>query len=394
MALSDAIRENLPATPVGKNAADFRVAISSVFGDPLNPSTWSGAPANLAEALARLGGEVHGIHPQLPRRYALWSAFQHLVVLHRLPLKGEAIMRMPFARMQRSLVTAETAGRLTVDRVIHTGTFDVPALQRANPRIGHYIYCDHTWNLVLRYRDEGARLRTQRFSGIEEAERSAYAAARHIFTFGKYVRDDLIEHYGIAPDRVTAVGSGSGRIRPYDGPKDHVHGPLLFVAKHMFAEKGGHLAIKAFRLARRRRPDLRMIIVGNSRWRDLVGSELGIHVLDHVSWETLEELYRSASLLMQPMLNDPWGQVYLEALKSKTPVIGLHRNGLPEITENGRHGFMADYADPVVLAELIVGAMADPERLAAMGESGQKHVLANYSWDRTARQIADVIARQ
>src|SRR3546814_11340109 len=93
------------------------------------------------------------------------------------------------------------------------------------------------------------------------------------------------------------------------------------------------------------------------------------------------------------MLNDPWGQVYLEALTSRTPVLGLERNGLPEITENGRHGFMVQQADPVALADAILDAMSAPDRLVAMGHSGQRHVLDNYSWDKVAPAVAAVPAR-
>lgn len=395
MTASDVVLEHQPAVmarPEPAAEARLRIAITSVFGDPLHPATWSGAPSNLATELVRLGAEVFSVYPRLRRHLALVGALQHLSIFGRLPLKGEAVMRTPFARSQRSLATAEATLRLPVDRVLHTGTFDLLA-PVTDSGVRHYVYCDHTWDLALRHR-RGRRFKPRGFLRIEEMEREAYAAARHIFSFSRYVRDNLIDHYGVPPDRVTAVGSGTGRIEPYDGPKDHAHGFLLFIAKHMFAEKGGHLAIKAFRLARRRRPDLRLTIVGNDRWRSLVGDEPGVHVLGHVPWDTLQELLRSASLLLQPMFNDPWGQVYLEALKSRTPVIGLARNGLPEITEDGRHGFLAKHADPVVLAELIVDAMADPERLSRMGASGQRHVLTHYSWEKVARAIADTIARE
>lgn len=88
------------------------------------------------------------------------------------------------------------------------------------------------------------------------------------------------------------------------------------------------------------------------------------------------------------MLNDPWGQVYLEAMLSLTPVLGLRRNGLPEILENGRHGFMVDEATPEAISAAILDALSDPAKLAAMARSGQEHVLRSYSWDMVARRIA------
>ena len=87
------------------------------------------------------------------------------------------------------------------------------------------------------------------------------------------------------------------------------------------------------------------------------------------------------------MLNDPWGQVYLEAMVSRTPVMGLARNGLPELVDGGRHGFLVDRADPESLAEAILSALSDPHRLESMAERAQAYVLATHSWDRVAERI-------
>ena len=95
-----------------------------------------------------------------------------------------------------------------------------------------------------------------------------------------------------------------------------------------------------------------------------------------------------ASLLVEPMINDPWGQVYLEALLSRTPPIGLDRNGLPEIIGGGKYGFLVREASAAALAETILDASSDPDRLAAMAEAGQRHALSTYSWERTAERIA------
>ena len=57
-----------PETVSRNRALRFdRVALTSVFGDPLNPSTWSGAPSRLASALARRGVSIEGFQPKLGR---------------------------------------------------------------------------------------------------------------------------------------------------------------------------------------------------------------------------------------------------------------------------------------------------------------------------------------
>ena len=72
---------------------------------------------------------------------------------------------------------------------------------------------------------------------------------------------------------------------------------------------------------------------------------------------------------------------------SRTPVMGLARNGLPELVDNGRHGLLVDRADPESLAEAILSALSDPHRLESMAERAQAYVLATHSWDRVAERI-------
>jgi glycosyltransferase involved in cell wall biosynthesis len=362
-----------------------RVAISSVFGDPGEARTWSGAPYNLGRALADLGVVVDGIHPRLSQLDRYWIAARQCLRLRSRPPTSEYILRDAVARRELAHQVASAARASGFNHVLHTGTLDLPA-HDAESGVRHYLYCDHTWALSLANRPE-RRVALRTDDQFDRLERQSYRGLTHIFTFGNYVKDNLVRHYSVPAERVTVVGSGMGPIRPYFGERRYDRPALLFVAKHLFAAKGGHLLLDAFRIAQRRIPELSLCVVGDERSRRLVPHQRNITVRAHLSWLELEALYRDATLLVQPMLNDPWGQVYLEALASRTPVIGLRRNGLPEILANGRHGFLVD-ADPYELAATILDALSDPERLARMGVAGQRHVLTRYSWDRVAASIA------
>lgn len=364
-----------------------RVAITCVFGDPRDPRSWSGAPANLANALERLGVTVEAIRPRMSR-LAKWgiAARDMLAGLGR-PLSSEQILRGLRSRRRLAAQVAEAARSLGTRHVLHTGTFDLPAIDRASG-VEHYLYCDHSWALAKVHHVHAGRYSDRALAAFEQAERDSLSGLSHVFTFGSYVRDNLIACYGLAPERVTAVGSGMGAIEPYDGPKSYGKPALLFVAKHLFQAKGGVLLLEAFELARHRRPDLTLTVVGDERSRAFVAGRLGITFHAHLPWNALQQLYRDATLLVQPMLNDPWGQVYLEAMASRTAVMGLNRNGLPELVDGGRHGFLIDRADPAALAEAIVSAVSDPQRLERMAATAQRHVLKNYSWSRVAERIA------
>jgi glycosyltransferase involved in cell wall biosynthesis len=372
--------------PFGTKRFD-RVAITCVFGDPRHPRSWSGAPANLANALERLGVKVEGIYPRLARGTRLAIAARDMLGGLGRPVSSEQVMRGLRSRRLMARQVAEEARRLGVEHVLHTGTFDLPAADR-DAGVRHYLYCDHSWALARQHHIEAGRYNARAHSHFEQAESEALAGLSHIFTFGGYVRDNLVRYYGLPADRVTAVGSGMGAIEPYRGDKSYERPHLLFVAKHLFQAKGGLLLLDAFERARRRRPDLALTIVGDERSRAFVGTRPGVEVKAHLPWEELQRLYREATLLVQPMLNDPWGQTYLEAMVSLTPVMGLNRHGLPELVDGGRHGFLVDRADPAALAEAILCAISDPSRLASMAAVAQRHVLQNYSWARVAQRIA------
>lgn len=367
-----------------------RIAITSIHGDPFNPRTWSAAPARIAEMLRRQGIDVHGVATGSPRLSRMMQAARYMAQGLGVPHSGEAVARSAAARRAAALRLEHAVRRARIEHVLHMGTLDI-APETWSPGVRHYAYCDQTWALSLRYRPDAARYGARAAKLFEELERAALRRLTHVFTFGAYVRDHLIGHYGIEPRRVTAVGSGMGQILPLVVPKAHAAPRLLFVAKHFFVAKGGELLLAAFERARRRVPELTLNIVGDERSRKLVPRDPSIRFFGHVPLADLQGLFRESTLLVQPMLNDPWGQVYLEALLSRTPVIGLRRNGLPEICGDGRYGFLVDIADPQALADAIVDALSDPARLARMGEEGQSHVIDRYSWERAAECIATTI---
>jgi glycosyltransferase involved in cell wall biosynthesis len=72
---------------------------------------------------------------------------------------------------------------------------------------------------------------------------------------------------------------------------------------------------------------------------------------------------------------------------SRTPVMGLARNGLPELVDNGRHGFLVDRAEPNALAQAILCAVSDPARLERMAAEAQRYVLGTHSWDQVAERM-------
>lgn len=276
--------------------------------------------------------------------------------------------------------------------VLHTGTLDLP-LPRLPSQTRHYLLCDTTWDLWRRCSLNTSSYSDKLLADAERLEQASYEQMSHIFPISDYVRENLIIHYNIAPERITVVGTGRGAIKPYMGPKDYENSTILFVAKEAFKDKGGPLLLEGFARARQRNPRLRLIVVGDERYRKFIGDTRNVEVHGFVSLERLQEFFNCASLFAMPAVNEPWGLVYLEALSCKTPVLGLNRNSLPEITQRGRFGFCLNDATADGVVAALLEAFRYPERLAKMGAEGQEYCLRTFTWERTVERIVETIDR-
>jgi glycosyltransferase involved in cell wall biosynthesis len=163
---------------------------------------------------------------------------------------------------------------------------------------------------------------------------------------------------------------------------------ILFVARHSLESKGAFLLVDGFRKAKAELPDLTLTLVIDEKEGARFGDLTGIHIVDSsVSKSDLQLLFEEASLYAMPALNEPLGLVYVEALACKTPILGLDRLAFPEISGDGRFGFIVGSPDPDEIAKALIDAMTNPSRLRSMGEKGQQDALRRYDWDAVAGKI-------
>ncbi len=382
---ASASRSQRPQAP---SAAALVTAVCE-FGDPLDPRSWSGTPEKVCKALAAqhaLGHTISADVPvgRLPRKLAklaslLWygGSYQHE--------RGKIFRHLRARHTERSLTAGDTD-------VLHFGAGHLPLAQLGDGR-RHYLLLDTTFNLWSGRSTQQGRWKPRLARDADACEGQAYRQMTHIFTIGQYVQQNLIEHYGVDPARLSSVGTGRGWIEPFTGSKRTDEVTVLFVAKARFADKGGDLVLDAFKLAQQDCPNLRLHIVGQESYKDQLPKLPGLSVHGHIAKEELQRLFHESTLFAMPSRNEPWGLVYLEAMACGLPVVGLNRNSIPELTNHGAHGFCIDDPTPTAIAEVFRQAARDPQRVVAMGQTAQKFVLDNYSWEQTAQRILAGIAQ-
>lgn len=103
---------------------------------------------------------------------------------------------------------------------------------------------------------------------------------------------------------------------------------------------------------------------------------------DEISW-----LYRTATVVAYPSLDEGFGFPLLEAMTAGTPVVAANSGSLPEIA--GRAAVLVDPADADALAEALALVVTDHGRRADLVAAGHRRVL-DFTWSSTADGLLDL----
>ncbi|MBE0440395.1 MAG: glycosyltransferase [Gammaproteobacteria bacterium] len=79
--------------------------------------------------------------------------------------------------------------------------------------------------------------------------------------------------------------------------------------------------------------------------------------------------------------SESFGVAIIEAGAAGRPVVVSDAGGLPEVTVEGKTGFVVPREDPQAAADALKKLVLDAELRHRMGVAGQLHVAKHYSWD-------------
>jgi glycosyltransferase involved in cell wall biosynthesis len=367
--------------------------IVTADGDPLSPKTWSGTPMNISKEFNRLQLLAGTLNFNDYRNNKI--ANKLIEVFSRIYYNNSVydLRRGAFHRYASSYFLNRRVRKATCNSVLHTSTLTLPLIGKSD-HIKNFLFCDSTWNLWSKHSANKELYSKKLLEDAEKLERKSYEQMHHIFPAGDYIKNNLIDHYGISKDKITVVGTGRGAIKPYFGQKDYKAGHILFVAKERFEDKGGYLLLEAFKKALVVNPKLKLVIIGQDYYKDFIKGIPNVEVFGFVSLEKLQNTFEQASLYIMPSLNEPWGLVYLEALSCKVPIVGLNRNAFPELCQYGENGYVLNGTNTDNLKDLILYCFDHPEELKTKGEKGQAYCLKNHTWENTVEIMKRVIMNE
>jgi glycosyltransferase involved in cell wall biosynthesis len=168
---------------------------------------------------------------------------------------------------------------------------------------------------------------------------------------------------------------------------------LLFVGRFT-QQKGLEYLLRAMSLMKR--PAI-LDVVGNGgngeRYRALA-QELGVS--NRVAWhgqlrsDQLAGLYRAATALVVPSIDEGLGLVAVEALLCETPVVAFRSGGLTDVIQDDSTGILVTPGDTAALAAALDSVIAEPERARTLGAAGRLYALSTFAPESAAQRYSDI----
>lgn len=272
----------------------------------------------------------------------------------------------------------------------------------------------NSFHTLGRVKDE-SRHPQENASSLERlmTETEVIASSDCVIASTPFEFDELLEHYGAAPERLCVSAPG------VDHTVFNRHGTqearrtlgfgneqiVLFVGR-IQAHKGTSVAVRAFAelldSRGRNAGDVRLHIVGGASGaqgekelktcRDLV-TRLGIvdfvRFFEPVPHSVLADHYRTADVVVVPSRSESFGLVAAEAQACGTPVVASNIGGLPYVVTASESGLLVDDHDPRAFAAAMSAILEHPpfaERLS----DGAVAFSQKFSWDTTATRLLEL----
>lgn len=212
--------------------------------------------------------------------------------------------------------------------------------------------------------------------------------------------DRLLRRVPLAVDAAAFHLSGR-RSRGLDEPVR-----LLTVAR-LTEKKGVEYALRALALLGDEFPAVRYDVVGDGPLLpelQALAAALGlagrVRFLGARTGDGVREALRAADLFVLPSVTAADGDqegtptVLLEAAFCELPVLSTRHAGIPELVRDGESGYLVPERDAEALAgrlrDLLRDLLRAPERWAAMGDAGRRHVEGGHTTAAVAARLEAV----
>lgn len=173
---------------------------------------------------------------------------------------------------------------------------------------------------------------------------------------------------------------------------------ILFIGRFDPRNGVGH-AIGAFRILRRSRDDVRLVIVGDGPLHRIVERLVPAELRDDVVFAGRVNRLRprylaSADVVCAPCSLASFGMVVLEAMSAGVPIVATRLPGFARVMRDGIDGLMIDDPEDEAGFAAALAKVLDDRLLARrLGVAGRARAVAVFDWAAVGAQLEELYAR-
>lgn len=225
------------------------------------------------------------------------------------------------------------------------------------------------------------------------------------YALKKKIEDDIMA----VPVQVISMGvcsdifSTKKHVAPFMEKSDTRKRVILYVGR-LSEKKGVRYLINAMPSVLEVFPDAELLIVGSGELepdlKEHVGSmkmEKHIVFTGGVPNSELPAYYSRSDVFVGPSVHsldgdtEGFGLTFVEASMSGCLLIGSDVGGIREIIEDNKTGFLVPEKDSAMLAEKIIYALKNPDKMKTIAAQGRARCIKKFDWKIIAQQYCRVL---
>jgi teichuronic acid biosynthesis glycosyltransferase TuaC len=171
----------------------------------------------------------------------------------------------------------------------------------------------------------------------------------------------------------------------------------ILIVGNLLRSKGHELVLRALGILRSSLPKLRCRIIGEGSDRSQfegLARDLGIgqqvQFVGRQSRSEVAEAMRRCSVFVLPSRNEGLGCVYLEAMSCGKPVIGCRGQGIDEVIEHGKNGWLIPVDGLEELVQGLSALLGSRELCMQIGMAARRTILEKLTLSHQAQCLARI----
>jgi len=158
---------------------------------------------------------------------------------------------------------------------------------------------------------------------------------------------------------------------------------------HFYDWKGVDDGIKAFKIAKMKYPDIRLVMFGADRKKVTLDYDYY-----YKPWgDKLNQIYNSCDIFLCPSWREGLAMPSMEAMACKCALVTTDNGGCRDYAIHGKTALVSPPKSPKKLAENLIQVLENEELLRIIAQNGYEYVK-RFTWDKAVDKIEKVFQRE